>query len=135
VIPRFVESLGVRVEPDLREAVSGADAVNVLRIQLERQKVNLFPSLLEYREVYGIKKNVLTWMKPDCIVMHPGPMNRGIEISQDIADGSHAVILEQVTNGVAVRMAVLYLICTGGSKEEVFSPEKVEPGKEDIRMA
>jgi aspartate carbamoyltransferase catalytic subunit len=113
LIPTRVEELGVEVETNLRRAVADADAVNILRIQLERQKVNLFPSLAEYADVYGINKDRLAWMKPDCLVMHPGPMNRGVEISQDVADGGQAVILEQVTNGVAVRMAVLYLLCGG----------------------
>lgn len=113
LIPVRVAELGVEVEPNLRRAVADADAVNVLRIQLERQKVNYFPSLAEYADVYGINKERLAWMKPDCLIMHPGPMNRGVEISQDVADGKQAVILEQVTNGVAVRMAVLYLLCGG----------------------
>ena len=117
MIPPQLEDLGVRIEPDLREAVAGADAINVLRIQLERQKVNLFPSLDEYARVFGINNDVLRYAKPECIVMHPGPMNRGIEISQDVADGDHAVILEQVTNGVAVRMAVLYLLSGGEAPE------------------
>jgi aspartate carbamoyltransferase catalytic subunit len=113
LIPTRVQELGIKVETNLRRAVADADAVNVLRIQLERQNVNLFPSLAEYADVYGINKDRLTWMKPDCLIMHPGPMNRGVEISQDVADGGQAVILEQVTNGVAVRMAVLYLLCGG----------------------
>jgi aspartate carbamoyltransferase catalytic subunit len=130
MLPPQVERLGVRVEPDLRKAVAGADAVNVLRIQLERQKVNLFPSLKEYSEVYGINREVLSWMKPECIVMHPGPMNRGVEISQDVADGDRAVILEQVTNGVAVRMAVLYLLCEGAVREEDLTGREIADATE-----
>lgn len=134
MIPPRIEDLGVRVESNLKKAVANADAVNVLRIQLERQKVSLFPSLQEYSEVYGVDGRALTWMKPECIIMHPGPMNRGVEISQDVADGERAVILEQVTNGVAVRMAVLYLICTSGDGEESLAEEPVKPDKEDVRV-
>jgi aspartate carbamoyltransferase catalytic subunit len=118
MIPPRVEELGVTVETDLSRAIESADAVNVLRIQLERQKVNLFPSLTEYAVVYGINRERLAVMKPECIIMHPGPINRGVEITQDVADGERAVILEQVTNGVAVRMAVLYLLCGEAQKEE-----------------
>lgn len=120
MMPVDVENLGrggLRVEYDLRRAVEGADAVNILRIQLERQKDVLFPSTREYFEVFGVTSNVLDAAPEHCIVMHPGPMNRGVEISQDIADGDRAVILEQVTNGVAVRMAVLFLLA-GGKIEE-----------------
>ncbi|MCK4350848.1 MAG: aspartate carbamoyltransferase, partial [Candidatus Krumholzibacteria bacterium] len=98
---------------DLRKAVEGADAVNILRVQLERQKNRLFPSMQEYCEVFGVTKEVLEAAPEECIVMHPGPMNRGVEISQEVADGERSVILEQVTNGVAVRMAVLFLIAGG----------------------
>jgi aspartate carbamoyltransferase catalytic subunit len=110
-------SRGVRVESDLRRAVEGADAIMALRIQLERQKAELFPSAREYYEVFGVTQDVLKRAPEHCIVMHPGPMNRGVEIDQHIADGDRAVILEQVTNGVAVRMAVLFLI-VGGKIEE-----------------
>lgn len=113
LLPPGIENLGVTVEPDLKRALDGADAVNVLRIQLERQAAGLFPSVDEYATVWGINNDVLSHAKPDCIVMHPGPMNRGIEIAQDVADGERAVILNQVTNGVAVRMAVLYLLSGG----------------------
>jgi aspartate carbamoyltransferase catalytic subunit len=111
MIPPRIEELGVKVEMDLERAIKDADAVNVLRIQLERQKVNLFPSLDEYAVVYGINRKRVAMMKPECIIMHPGPINRGVEITQDVADSDRAVILEQVTNGVAIRMAVLYLLC------------------------
>lgn len=132
MMPPGLERLGVTVEPRLRAAVEGADAVNVLRIQLERQKTSLFPSLDEYARVFGVTNEVLRYAKPDCIVMHPGPMNRGVEIAQDVADGDRAVILEQVTNGVAVRMAVLYLL-SGGEAPETKS-EKSELGsvKEEV---
>ena len=120
MMPVDVEKLGtgsVTVEYDLHKAVEGADAVNILRIQLERQKAVLFPSTREYFDVFGVTPAVLDEAPKHCIVMHPGPMNRGVEISQDIADGDRAVILEQVTNGVAVRMAVLFLLA-GGKIEE-----------------
>jgi len=123
LIPVDIERLGVSVETDLRKALEDADAVNVLRIQKERQKAGLFPSIDEYARVWGVSSDALKRAKPDCVVMHPGPMNRGVEIAQDVADGERSVILEQVTNGVAVRMAVLYL-CSGGAAIE--SPEKPE---------
>ncbi|HMA76558.1 MAG TPA: aspartate carbamoyltransferase catalytic subunit [Candidatus Krumholzibacteriaceae bacterium] len=120
MMPPEVENLGdggVKIEYDLRKAVSDADAINILRIQLERQKNKLFPSLREYFTVFGVSSEVLRSARNDCIVMHPGPMNRGVEISQHVADGKQAVILPQVTNGVAVRMAVLFLIAGGKSGE------------------
>ncbi len=120
MMPVDVERLGeggVRLEYDLRKAIEGADAINILRIQLERQKNSLFPSSREYFEVFGVSSEVLKAAPPDCIVMHPGPINRGVEIAQEVADGKQAVILPQVTNGVAVRMAVLFLIA-GGKVEE-----------------
>jgi aspartate carbamoyltransferase catalytic subunit len=95
----------------------------VLRIQKERQAAGLFPSIDEYARVWGVNSRVLERAKPDCVVMHPGPMNRGVEIAQDVADGERSVILDQVTNGVAVRMAVLYL-CSGGAAIE--APEEIE---------
>ncbi|OQX86064.1 MAG: aspartate carbamoyltransferase [Candidatus Latescibacteria bacterium 4484_7] len=120
MMPTEIEKLGVggvNVELDIRKAVAEADAINILRIQLERQKLHLFPSLQEYFEVFGVRPDVLDYAPPHCIVMHPGPMNRGVEIDQDVADGERAVILRQVTNGVAVRMAVLFLIA-GGKVED-----------------
>jgi aspartate carbamoyltransferase catalytic subunit len=124
MMPVEVEKLGVRgvkIEHDLRRAVEGADAIMVLRIQLERQKTVLFPSAREYFEVFGVTPEVLAAAPEHCIVMHPGPMNRGVEISQEIADGDRAVILQQVTNGVAVRMAVLFLIAGGKIEESEIS--------------
>jgi aspartate carbamoyltransferase catalytic subunit len=121
MMPAEIERLGeggVRVEYDVRKAIAEADAVNILRIQLERQKARLFPSLQEYLEVFGVTVDVLREAPEHCIVMHPGPMNRGVEIAQEVADGEHAVILEQVTNGVAVRMAVLFIIAGGKSADE-----------------
>jgi len=110
MMPAEVEKFGVTVAKSVDEAIEGADVVNILRIQLERQRVGLYPSLKEYSRVYGVTRERLRRAKPDVLVMHPGPMNRGVEIAQDVADGEHSVILEQVTNGVAVRMAVLYLL-------------------------
>jgi aspartate carbamoyltransferase catalytic subunit len=110
MMPAEVEKFGVTVAKSVDEAIEGADVVNILRIQLERQRAGLYPSLKEYSRVYGVTRERLRRAKPDVLVMHPGPMNRGVEIAQDVADGEHAVILEQVTNGVAVRMAVLYLL-------------------------
>jgi aspartate carbamoyltransferase catalytic subunit len=126
LMPVDVERLGVTVEPDLAKALDGADAVNVLRIQLERQQAGLFPSIEEYARVWGVNNDVLQHAKPDCIVMHPGPMNRGIEIAQDVADGERSVILAQVTNGLAVRMAVLYLISGGEMPQEEQETETTD---------
>jgi len=118
MMPKRVEDLGVRVEYDLRRAVHDADVIVVLRIQLERQGVNTFPGAREYARMFGVTRDVLAHTKPECFVMHPGPMNRGIEIAADVADGPRQVILQQVTNGVAVRMAVCYLLCGGAGQFE-----------------
>lgn len=112
-IPRAVEYLGARVCPSLEEAIDGADVVMALRIQKERQNDPLIPSLREYAAYYGINRRRLESAKGDVLVMHPGPINRGVELSPDVADGSASVILQQVTNGVAVRMALLYLVMGG----------------------
>jgi aspartate carbamoyltransferase catalytic subunit len=132
LIPPGIERLGVTVETNLHRAVEDADAINVLRIQLERQNVSLFPSLTEYANVYGVNGDVLAKTKPECIIMHPGPMNRGIEISQDVADGDRAVILQQVTNGVAVRMSVLYLICDGAQRVLLAEEDKGDISEERV---
>jgi aspartate carbamoyltransferase catalytic subunit len=110
MMPAEVERFGVRVAKSVDEAIEGADVVNILRVQLERQRGTLFSTLREYAKRYGVTRERLRRAKPDVTVMHPGPMNRGVEIAQDVADGEHSVILRQVTNGVAVRMAVLYLL-------------------------
>lgn len=110
LVPREFESIGVKVCHNLKDAVRDADVVNVLRIQHERLNASFFPSDSEYASFYGIKPGILDYMKPDTIIMHPGPINRDVEISSAIADGSRSVILEQVTNGLAVRMAVLFLV-------------------------
>jgi aspartate carbamoyltransferase catalytic subunit len=137
LMPVDIERLGVAVEFDLKKALEGADAVNVLRIQLERQEKGLFPSVDEYRRVWGVNREVLQRAKKDCIVMHPGPMNRGIEIAQDVADGERSVILDQVTNGVAVRMAVLYLLSGGSAIEGEEAPPAsgTKMAKEGKRVA
>ncbi len=110
LMPRGIDALGVTVSHDLGEALKGADAVNVLRIQLERQKQNLITSVGDYYRAYGLTPERLALAKPDCLVLHPGPMNRGVEIASEVADGPQSAILEQVKNGVAVRMAVLSLL-------------------------
>jgi len=103
----------VQVTYDMKEALDGADVAYVLRLQLERQQEHLFPSLREYHEFYGLDMRKLAWAKKDCVVMHPGPMNRGVEIASPVADGPQSLILDQVTNGIAVRMAVMYLLAGG----------------------
>lgn len=116
LIPPRIEDMGVKVYYDLDEIIDELDVINVLRIQMERQKENLFPSLREYTEIFGITDERLKRAKEGLLVMHPGPMNRGIEISSSVADSSRSVITEQVTNGIAVRMAVLYLLAGGDSQ-------------------
>ena len=118
LLPVGIEKMGVEIYHDLNQALEGTDVVYVLRLQLERQKKNLFPTIREYSMLYGVNNERLKRAKKDALVMHPGPMNRGVEISSGVADGPASVIDEQVTNGVAVRMAVLYLL-QGESKEGV----------------
>lgn len=113
MMPREAARMGVRVCYDMKDAIRGMDIVMMLRIQLERQEINLFPSLREYASYYCLNRENLKLAKEDVLVMHPGPINRGVEISPDIADGPSSVILDQVTNGVAVRMALLYLLAGG----------------------
>ncbi len=110
LIPLGIEDMGVTVTHNLDEALEWADAVNILRIQLERQQSGLFPSIREYHNEFGITRKRLERQKKELVIMHPGPINRGIEVDSDVADSENSVILEQVTNGVAVRMAVLYLL-------------------------
>jgi aspartate carbamoyltransferase catalytic subunit len=110
LIPKYVGSLGVKIEHDLLKALNWCDVANMLRIQLERQDIKYFPSLREYTMMYGLNKQILNSLDKEIIVMHPGPINRGVEISSDVADSKQSIILEQVENGVAVRMAVLYLL-------------------------
>jgi aspartate carbamoyltransferase catalytic subunit len=113
LIPPDIEKLGVEVSYDLDAVLPDVDVVNILRIQLERQGRSMFPSIREYAELFGINRERLARAKPDILVLHPGPMNRGVEITPEVADGSRSLILRQVTNGLAVRMAVLYLVSGG----------------------
>jgi aspartate carbamoyltransferase catalytic subunit len=110
LMPKHLDALGVTHFSDLKEALVWCDVANVLRIQLERQDVNYFPSLREYAMVYGVNKEMLDSLEKEITIMHPGPINRGVELSSDVADSKHAIILDQVENGVAIRMAVLYLL-------------------------
>jgi aspartate carbamoyltransferase catalytic subunit len=110
LIPKYITSLGVEVESDLRKALEWCDVANMLRIQLERQDIKYFPTLREYTMLYGLNKEILDKLSKKIIVMHPGPINRGVEITSDVADSKQSIILEQVENGVAVRMAVMYLL-------------------------
>ncbi|MFH1199157.1 MAG: aspartate carbamoyltransferase catalytic subunit [Candidatus Omnitrophota bacterium] len=116
LIPAGIEEMGAKVTYDIDEALHDADAVNVLRMQFERDGEEAFPKQLEYFKNYGITQERLARLKKDIIVMHPGPINRGIEISSEVADGKNSVILEQVTNGIAVRMAVLFLVAQGNER-------------------
>jgi aspartate carbamoyltransferase catalytic subunit len=118
LLPVEIEKMGIDVYSDINEALDGADVVNVLRLQLERQQSGLLPSLREYTNLFGITRERLRFLNKDYTILHPGPMNRGVEISSEVADADDSIILSQVTNGVAVRMAVLYLIQGGGSKED-----------------
>ncbi len=110
LIPKYIESLGVEVEYNIDKALAWCDVANVLRIQLERQDTKYFPSLREYATFFGVNRERLDKLKKEIVIMHPGPMNRGVEITSDVADSDHSIILQQVENGVAIRMAVLYLL-------------------------
>ena len=114
LVPKTFESLGVRVAHNIDEVIGESDVINLLRIQHERQKTEYFPGLGEYTARFGLTRKRAEQLKPECLIMHPGPMNRGVEIDSQVADGRRSVILDQVTNGLAVRMAVLYL-CSGGA--------------------
>jgi len=110
LIPKYISELGVKVSHNLREALEWCDVANMLRIQLERQDIKYFPSLREYAQLFGLDKALLDSLSKEIVIMHPGPINRGVEISSDVADSSQSIILDQVENGVAVRMAVIYLL-------------------------
>jgi aspartate carbamoyltransferase catalytic subunit len=110
LMPKYIHSLGVKVEHNLRKALEWCDVANMLRIQLERQDIKYFPSLREYTMLFGLNKDLLDSLSKKIVVMHPGPINRGVEITSDVADSAQSIILEQVENGVAVRMAVLFLL-------------------------
>jgi len=114
MIPRGIEKMGVVVHMRIEEAIRDADIIMMLRIQTEREKQNIFPSLREYAQYFSLNRKNIGLARKDVLIMHPGPINRGVEISPDLADGPHSIILDQVTNGVAVRMALLYLL-TGGT--------------------
>ncbi|MEN0004477.1 MAG: aspartate carbamoyltransferase catalytic subunit [Bacteroidota bacterium] len=110
LIPKYIQELGVGVEHDVFQTLQWCDVANILRIQLERQDIKYFPSLREYSQYFGINKSLLDRLDKQIVIMHPGPINRGVEISSDVADSDHSIILQQVENGVAVRMAILYLL-------------------------
>jgi aspartate carbamoyltransferase catalytic subunit len=112
LIPKHIESLGVKVESNLRKALEWCNVANMLRVQNERMDVNFFPSTREYAQQYGLDKNLLDSLNKEIVIMHPGPINRGVEISSDVADSGQSVILNQVENGVAIRMAVTYLLAS-----------------------
>ncbi len=119
LVPRVFEQMGCRVTYNVDEAVAGADVINLLRIQHERQRKTMFPSIGEYTALFGLNHARFAKTKPDALIMHPGPINRGVEIASDLADCGRSVILEQVTNGLAIRMAVLYLINGGKGTQEL----------------
>lgn len=110
LLPKYIRDLGVQVEQEVFKALQWCDVANVLRIQLERQQIKYFPSLREYSLYYGVNKKLLNRLDKEIVIMHPGPINRGVELNSDVADSDHSIILQQVENGVAVRMAVLYLL-------------------------
>jgi aspartate carbamoyltransferase catalytic subunit len=112
LIPKYIESLGVTVEPNLRKALEWCDVANMLRVQNERMDFNYFPSTREYAMQYGVDKQLLDSLSKEIVIMHPGPINRGVEITSDVADSKQSVILDQVENGVAIRMAVIYLLAS-----------------------
>jgi len=112
LIPKHIESLGVTVEPNLRKALEWCDVANMLRVQNERMDINYFPSMREYAQQYGVDKALLDSLSKEIVIMHPGPINRGVEITSDVADSKQSVILDQVENGVAIRMAVIYLLAS-----------------------
>src|SRR2546426_848503 len=119
LVPRVFEQMGCRVTYDVNEAIADADIINLLRIQHERQRQTMFPSINEYARLFGLNKDRLARTKPEAIIMHPGPINRGVEIDSEIADCGRSVILEQVTNGLAARMAVLFLVNGGKGPQEI----------------
>jgi aspartate carbamoyltransferase catalytic subunit len=112
LIPKYIQSLGVNVEPNLRKALEWCDVANMLRVQNERMDVNYFPSTREYTQQFGVNKALLDSLNKEIVIMHPGPINRGVEITSDVADSQQSVILNQVENGVAIRMAVIYLLAS-----------------------
>ena len=113
LIPKHYHALGVEVSHHVQDTLEWCDVANILRIQLERQDIKYFPSLREYHQYFGVTKPMLDRLDKEIVIMHPGPVNRGVEVSSDVADSGHSIILQQVENGVAVRMAVLYLLAAG----------------------
>lgn len=126
LVPRVFEQMGCRVTHDVTEAIEGADIINLLRIQHERQRQTMFPSIGEYASLFGLNRARMALTKPDVLIMHPGPINRGVEIDSEVADCERSVILEQVTNGLAVRMAVLFLISGGKGPQEIGRADPIE---------
>ncbi len=126
LVPRTFEELGCQVVHDLDAAIRDADVLNLLRIQHERQRRTMFPGLAEYTSLFGINRSRLAATGPETLIMHPGPINRGVEVDGDVADGPRSVILEQVTNGLAIRMAVLYLV-NGGKSPRELAVETAQP--------
>src|SRR5690606_7759039 len=112
LIPRYITEFGVKYEPNLRRSLEWCDVANMLRVQNERIDVNYFPSTREYAQPYGVDKALLDSLDKEIVIMHPGPINRGVEITSDVADSQQSVILDQVENGVAIRMAVIYLLAS-----------------------
>lgn len=112
LLPKYIDTLGVKVETNLKKALEWCDVANMLRVQNERMELSYFPSTREYTQQYGVSKELLDSLKNDIVIMHPGPINRGVEITSDVADSDQAIILEQVQNGVAIRMAVIYLLAS-----------------------
>jgi aspartate carbamoyltransferase catalytic subunit len=121
LMPKEIDKMPTKVTYNIKEAIKNADVIMLLRMQLERQKEKFFPTLREYAREYGIDEEKLKDAKKDILIMHPGPLNRGIELSQSVADGPYSVILDQVTNGVAIRMAVLYLLLQKEGEDESAS--------------
>jgi aspartate carbamoyltransferase catalytic subunit len=117
LIPKNIEALGVKVEYDVKKALQWCEVANILRIQLERQNKPLFSTLREYAMYYGINKQMLDALNKEILIMHPGPINRGVEINSDVADSKQSIILDQVENGVAIRMAAIYLLSGKGELE------------------
>ena len=112
LLPKYINTLGVKVETDLKKALNWCDVANMLRVQNERMDNSYFPSTREYTQQYGVTKSLLNALDKDIVIMHPGPINRGVEITSDVADSKQAIILDQVQNGVAIRMAVIYLLAS-----------------------
>jgi len=118
LLPKFISSLGVTIETDLKKALQWCDVANMLRVQNERMDINYFPTTREYTQQFGLNKSMLEALDKEIVIMHPGPINRGVEITSDVADSNQAIILDQVQNGVAIRMAVMYLLASKINKNE-----------------